>query len=299
MKRIIAILCIIVSIFCLAACSANENTTGNTQPKPQTQHKYEIVELSGNEKGMTFYRDDLMIYGEMSMPEGDGPFPAVIISPGMQATFYGNKLYARELAKNGIAALSFEFTGTNNISTGSFSQSSVLTHAADLNVVIDVVASLPEIDSDNLFLWGHSFGGLTSAYVATQRPEDIKGLILLEPSLQIPDQYRELYPEGSEIPETPDSASDLSKKFIEDAISIDIFELMPSFDKEVLIFRGTAFPKREEDEHAQFMAVLEAGAEAFPNAQLVTIDGADHFFTPPYSNEVTSRALELLEENID
>lgn len=303
MKKFVAFLCIIATICCLAACSVDGSTKPNAgadKPKPETQHRYEIVDLSDTEKKMQFYREDLLIYGEMHLPKGEGPFPVVILSPGMQAHYYSNERYAKELAKNGFAALAFEFTGSNHKSKGLFSESSVLTHAADLNVIIDVLASLPEIDHNNIFLWGHSFGGLTSAYVATQRPDDIKALVLLEPSIHMPDIYREMFPEGSDISQNPNlSTLQVSSKFVEDLISVDIFELMPSFENEVLIFKGTEYSPQDEEEQLKFRAALEEGAETFPEAQLVTVEGADHMFNGSYGSTMISHTIEFLKENID
>lgn len=307
MKKLIIFLSILASVFCFASCSAVENTSdtvkpvvSNSESKPEIQHKFEITEISETERRIKFYRDYLMIFGVLHLPEGDGPFPVVILSPGMQAPYYTNEQYAEELAQNGIAGLAFEFTGTNNKSDGSFSESSILTHAADLNIVIDVIASLPEVDNGNLFLWGNSFGGLTSAYVATQRPDDIKALVLLEPSIHMPDIYREMFPEGSDIFQNPNlSTLPFSSKFVEDLISVDIFELMPSFENEVLIFKGTEYSPQDEEEQLKFRAALEEGAETFPEAQLVTVEGADHMFLGIFGNRMIRQTIEFLLENID
>ncbi len=307
MRKLTVLLCIVAMLCCFAACAETEKTDGtsapaisNSEPKPETQHKYVITEISETEKRIQFYRDDLMIFGVLHLPEGDGTFPVVILSPGMQAPYYTNEHYTEELARNGIAGLAFEFTGTNNKSDGWFSESSILTHAADLNIVIDVIASLPEIDHNNIFLWGHSFGGLTSAYVATQRPDDIKALVLLEPSIHMPDIYREMFPEGSDISQNPNlSTLPFSSKFVEDLISVDIFELMPSFENEVLIFKGTEYSPQDEEEQLKFRAALEEGAETFPEAQLVTVEGADHMFNGSYGSTMISRTIEFLKENID
>ena len=86
---------------------------------------------------------------------------------------------------------------------------SVLTQAADLNAVMDSVLSMKEIDGKNLFLWGHSFGGWVSTYVAAQIPDEIF---------------------------TP---SHVGRIFVEDIQATDIFEVMPYYDKEVLLLQGS------------------------------------------------------------
>lgn len=147
--------------------------------------------------------------------------------------------------------------------------------------------------SSKLFLWGHSFCGLVSTYVAGERAEDILGLILLEPSYYMPDQYRELFPEDAKIPVMVEEPLSVSRKFVETIKEYDIFESMKKYPREVLIFRGTV----HGDEELQLMDTYFGKAlESFSQAQLVEIEEADHYFQGEPGVSMTGRAIQFMEE---
>ena len=80
------------------------------------------------------------IEGVLYTPNGEGPFPTVILTHG----FTGNYTYitgniAKELAKAGFAAYAFNL---RNPDTRSMLNTSVLTEAATLDTVIDQIKAL-------------------------------------------------------------------------------------------------------------------------------------------------------------
>lgn len=64
-----------------------------------------------------------------------------------------------------------------NSNTGSFIDSTIETNAADLESLIQKIASPP------VNLVGHSYGGFIAAYLASTRPQLIKKLVLIEPGV--------------------------------------------------------------------------------------------------------------------
>lgn len=60
-----------------------------------------------------------------------------------------------------------------------------LSEMRDLYAVMDSLSYLPGIDSENVYLWGHSLGGLTVAYAGCDRTSEVRGLILVEPALVV------------------------------------------------------------------------------------------------------------------
>lgn len=72
---------------------------------------------------------------------------------------------------------------------------SVLTQTVDLEVVFNDISAMSKIDKENIFLCGHSFGGLVSTCAAMQMKEQVKGLVLVEPSYQMPNLFKQLYHE--------------------------------------------------------------------------------------------------------
>ena len=56
-------------------------------------------------------RDGMKIYGELFIPDGDAPFPLVILSHGYGGSHNDLIKYAEMFARNGLAAYVFDFIG--------------------------------------------------------------------------------------------------------------------------------------------------------------------------------------------
>lgn len=282
-----------------------ETTEVTTAQTTEAEHKEpDILKLSTFTR-INFYRDNLKIYGKLFLPEGDGPFPVVIFSAGWPGTLCNIQPYAKKFTDKGVASLVFDFTGSGGQgqSDGLSCNMSVFTQAADLNVVYDGISSVPEIDSDNIFLWGHSLGGLTSTYVAEQRPEDIKGLILVEPSYSLHDEYTKQYPDKSQIPDIQYGSFACGRAFYEDLISLDIYEKMSDYDGNVILFSGTT----TQSIGGTTPEYYERAAQTFPSIQVEAIDGANHGFTDdtkkPFlgdtATQMFEKTIDYINKNID
>ncbi|MDD6222071.1 MAG: alpha/beta hydrolase [Lachnospiraceae bacterium] len=112
--------------------------------------------------------------------------------------------YAQAFADSGIAAYIFDFIGggTQIKSDGKMTEMSVLTEAADFNVVFDGIRELSCIDKPRLFVGGASQGGFVATYIAAKRNPDISGLIALYPAYVLQDDARKRTSDGKDIPET-------------------------------------------------------------------------------------------------
>lgn len=159
---------------------------------------------------------------------------------------------------------------------------------------MDSVLSMKEIDGKNLFLWGHSFGGWVSTYVAAQRPDEVKGLILLEPAYQIREDIMKLYPEGSEIPDEIFTPSHVGRIFVEDIQATDIFEVIPYYDKEVLLLQGSQSTGNKLQE-----IYYNKALETFPNITWEIVDGANHSFSGKAGERAMEKWLGYLKTNIE
>ena len=286
----------------LTACTSSETTLeiqqGLTEEtvEESVNPKMDITDISETEKEIYFYRDDLKIYGKMYLPEGEGPFPVVIFSHGFPGTHFWADVYAKELTNRGLAGVTFDFIGgsSESKSDGDVTEMSVLTEAQDLNVVIDSVKTMPWIDVNNLFLLGHSFGGLVSTYVAAQRPDDVKGLMVWEPSYQMSDEILKLYPQGCEIPDEIYTPSHVGRIFIEDLQNLDIYETMGNYDKEILLLQGE-LSKTNELQDIYF----NKAAETFPNMKWEIVDGANHTFSEKSGERALEKCIDYMMENME
>ena len=304
-KKTILFLVMLLLLSCTACASnetAQETATETVHEVVEetvveiVQPKMDITDISATEKEIYFYRDDLKIYAKMYMPEGEGPFPVVIFSHGFPGTYFWADAYAKGLTNSGIAGVTFDFIGgsADSKSDGTVTDVSVLTEVEDLNAVMDSVKSMPQIDANNLFLCGHSFGGLVSTYVAAQRPDEVKGLMVWEPSYQMREYILSLYPIGSEIPDEIYTPVHVGRIFIEDMQASDIFEVMGNYDKEVLLLQGELSKTNELQEE-----YFNKAAEIFPNMQWEIVDGATHAFSGKAGERALEKCLNYLNENID
>lgn len=232
-------------------------------------------------------RDGKRIYGELYLPDGNSPFPLVILSHGYGGNLNGMRPYAELFARNGLAAYLFDFMGGGyeSQSDGTMTEMSVLTEAADLNTAINALRERPEIDASQIFLLGNSQGGFVSTYVASTRPDEIAGLVVVSPYYVMQDILRDAFPDAESIPDTFTMiAGTVGRIYAEDALSFDIYDVMRNYPGKVLIVHGT------EDGIAP-IAYSERAAEVFPDAQFVPIVGAGHNFKN--ENEVYSEQTVL------
>lgn len=221
---------------------------------------------------LCFYRDGLKIFGELSLPDGEGPFPVVILSHGYGGNHAQCSGMVARLASVGVAAYAFDFIGGGNSSSsdGTPLDMTVLTEAADLCAVLDGLAAMPEIDADNIILMGFSQGGLVSTYVAASRPDDVKALVAYYPAYVIHDDAAEaLAGLESDVTEIKFMGMTISRDYYEVATSFSIFDMMPNYAGDVVIFHGTS------DTIAPIEYSYKA-AELFPSVELVTAEGKSH-----------------------
>ena len=106
--------------------------------------------------------------GTLTLPEGEGPFPAAILLSGSgpqdrDEAMLEHKPFAviaDHLTRNGIAVLRFDDRGTAQ-STGDYATATSPDHASDANAAFAWLAARPEIRSDAIGFIGHSEGGIT------------------------------------------------------------------------------------------------------------------------------------------
>lgn len=240
-----------------------------------------------------FERDGKKLFGELLLPEGEGPHPAVILCHGYGGNHTHHMGMAGELAKNGFAACAFDFAGGGwgSRSDGDFSEMSVLTEARDLFAVMDGLAARPEIDGGNLFLLGASQGGFVCSYAAGKRPEAVRALTALFPAYVIQDDTRKRVPDPASIPERMEvMGMTLGAAYHRDALSFDIYDVIRNYPGNVLLFHGTA-------DTLVPIAYSERAARVFPSAELIPVEGAGHGFGGRDAEEVTRRTIRFFREN--
>lgn len=113
------------------------------------------------------------------MPEGTGPFPAVLILPGF--TSNGSRFFdlAEMLRGKNIAAMTLNMRGHGE-SEGNLMEMAASDLRKDAFPAYDYLAARPEIDASRIGISGSSFGSMVAALTALERP--VKSLLLRAPA---------------------------------------------------------------------------------------------------------------------
>jgi dipeptidyl aminopeptidase/acylaminoacyl peptidase len=109
------------------------------------------------------------IAGQLYLPEGGGPYPAVCACHGIPAGIpdpndRGYALLAEQIVPHGLAVFIFNFRGAG--ASGGNLDMAGWTH--DLKAVVDYLYALPQLDSSRLCLFGFSAGAAVSVCMAVE-----------------------------------------------------------------------------------------------------------------------------------
>lgn len=140
------------------------------EPKPPFPYRSEDV---------TFYNEkfNISLAGTLTIPEGAGPFPAVVLITGSGAQnrdeeLLGHKPFlviADYLTRNGIAVLRYDDRGVGG-SQGNPVTATTADLATDAEAAYRYLITRAEINSGKVGLAGHSEGGLIAPMVASAVP---------------------------------------------------------------------------------------------------------------------------------
>lgn len=158
-------------------------------PKPPFPYRSEDV---------TYINDGLQYGGTLTIPQGKGRFPAVLLITGSgqqdrDETILGQKPFAviaDALTRDGFIVLRVDDRGIGN-STGDFATSTTADFVKDVNASVNYLISRPEVNDKKIGLLGHSEGAMIAPVVASQR-KDIDFIVLLAaPGVKIIDLMAE------------------------------------------------------------------------------------------------------------
>ncbi len=124
--------------------------------------------------------EGVMLAGTLTLPEGEGPFPVVVLVSGSgpqnrdenlapAAAIKPFALIADALTRAGVAVLRYDDRGVGE-STGDFDTALIVDFVADASAAVDYLLTRDEIDPEQIGLLGHSEGGLSAAYLGANNP---------------------------------------------------------------------------------------------------------------------------------
>ncbi|MCR5502769.1 MAG: alpha/beta hydrolase [Lachnospiraceae bacterium] len=222
--------------------------------------------------------DGIKLHIELAKPEsGKDKYPLVIIIHGITGNMNERHLTALSemFVENGYAALRVDMYGHGE-SGGAFRDHTYFKWMTNAMTVIDYARSLDFVS--DIYLCGHSQGGVTVMLAAALKYENIKGLIALSPSVMRPEQARCGLLFGNKfdprnIPEEFPLWADkvLGGNYVRVSRTIHVENYIDSYDKPVLIVVGT-------EDNPELVASCACAADRYSNCRYVEIKGDTHCY---------------------
>ncbi len=147
--------------------------TRNRPQTPQPPYPYRAEEVVFENEAA-----GIALAGTLTLPQGDGPFPAAVLISGSGAQnrdeeLMGHKPFlvlADYLTRRGIAVLRYDDRGVGG-SGGDYASASIQDFATDAESALEYLFSRDDIDGSRVGLIGHSEGGLLVYMIAGSRDD--------------------------------------------------------------------------------------------------------------------------------
>ena len=236
--------------------------------------------------------DGIRYHARLDRPEGVEKCPLAIVFHGFTGHMEERHIVAvsEAIRSLGIAALRVEMYGHGQ-SDGEFRNHTLYKWVTGGLAVIDYALGLDFVT--DLYITGHSQGGLLVMLLAGMRPKQIKALIPLSPAWMIPEKARAGEVLGMtfdplDIPEEiHNEERTLSGNYIRVAQTIHPEDEIDRYPGPVLIIHG------DEDEAVPVEYAYKA-AERYKNAKLVIVPGDTHCYDH-HLEQVTEAVKEFLQ----
>ncbi len=242
--------------------------------------------------------DGIRLNAVLDMPVKEtGKCPLVIVIHGFTGNLDEPHIagVAKTLNETGLATLRVDMYGHGK-SDGEFAKHTLYKWLTNALTVIDYAEKLDFVS--DLYLCGHSQGGLLIMLAAAMKADHIRGIIPMSPAWMIPEGARrgELLGIPFDPVHIPDIVGEfdgqpLEGNYIRVAQTIHVEEAIDKFDGPVLITQGDADPTVP-------FHFGEAAAGRYKNARFVRIPGDTHCYDY-HLDQVQAAIRNWFEELID
>lgn len=236
-------------------------------------------------------RDGLNLVGEREEPFGE-VYNMALIMHGITAD--KNRPLLREIADHlrdeNVASVRFDFNGHGE-SDGAFKDMTVPSAISDARTFLDYVRTDPHVR--DIYLIGHSMGGVVASMLAGMYPDIVKKLVLLAPAAVLRDDAINGQVQGNEFNphRIPDMlllhGQELGGFYLRSARHLPIYETAADFTGPVNIIQGTndqVVPQKYAEKYEQIYA----------NSKLHLIKNADHRFSDAYQDQAVKLTSDFL-----
>lgn len=220
--------------------------------------------------------DGIQLHAKLDMPEGVQKCPLCILIHGFTGHMEEDHIIAAQRAMNdeGTAVLRAEMYGHGK-SGGKFRRHTLYKWVTNALAVVRYAKGLDFVT--DLYLCGHSQGGLLTMLAGGMCADDFKAILPLSPAWMIPESTRNGEILGCKfdpghIPEVIKTEwYELDGDYIRVAQTIHPEDEIARYKGRVCIVHGT------KDMTVPF-SYAEKAARLYENAELVPVEGADHCF---------------------
>lgn len=236
---------------------------------------------SFSEQTVLITNGDHEIPAVVCMPDGDGPFPAVVMLHGTGSNKDeaggGYLLTAPALAKAGIASIRFDFIG-NGDSKADYINYNFTSAVSDTNAAFDYMAGLKSIDPNRIGVMGWSQGG-TIAMLAAGHNRSFRSVVCWAgaPDLKLigtAENYEIAKANGYyELTFDWRPSLKLGLQWFEEVYNTDVLQVFSNSSAPVLAING-AMDTVVDPVNAQ--RIVDASSNK--NSRVLLIEGADHTF---------------------
>lgn len=237
---------------------------------------------------VTIQNGDREVPATVVVPDGDGPFPAVVINHGHGGGRQENGglgRIAKALADKGILSVRMDFPGSGD-SKEPFTEGYLSNMISDSNASLAYLRDNYDVDADQLGIFGYSMGGRIALTIGGSADNPYKAMALLAPSADPgaemvvgfmggQAEYDRLYAEASgekgyaEYHTQWGQVQNLSKTWYDEMNASRPLDAIGNYTGAMLVLYGdkdTVVPP----------AVAQSVAAAYPAATLVEVPDADH-----------------------
>lgn len=239
------------------------------------------------ESKITVKNDGRDVVAIVTIPAGEGKFPAVVMNHGHGGTKDENVGFvgvARALALKGIASIRMDFPGCGE-STAPFTDENLTNRISDSNACMKYLVENYPVDADKLGILGYSMGGRTASLIMGEKNQPYKAAVLLAGAVgdgkalaegmaggadKYPAAYATAKTEGKfTITTQYGQVQDLSQKWFDDMVASKPLANAKSVTAPVLVMYGDKDTVVPAD-------VNKLSVKAYANVTEVVVKDADH-----------------------
>jgi dienelactone hydrolase len=310
-----------------AACSADDpattpsqtQTSSASETSPALPPEWALPALPGLDVKYSYTETPVKVFGDdgraifatLTLPDGDGPFPAVVMIHGFGSTKDeagdGYKMMAPWLAQAGFASIRYDSIGTGE-SLVDHKEFTLAKAVEDTNTVAAYARTLPQVNDSKIGLLGWSQGGLVALLTASRNPSEYIAVVTWAAADPL-EMYRILAGSSEEMAEAKANGFypmqldwreplNIGYDEIVECAGVDLQSELRKSTAAILNLNGSLDDTVDPSDGSTF-----AGLSSNPASTYQIIDGADHtflIFTGDYTKffDLATYTLKYFQRNL-